>query len=140
MHMKTAFAGIRKVRIFAAVLFASLLAACYDGGGWGGGPDYYSNGGYGSYGGNSYYTNNVYRGYGGYSEPGLFGGYPPAHEAWDASTRGRSSYGDGYQGGGGGGYRGHGDHGAGAHGGGEEHSGGGGGGGHAGGSGGSHGH
>jgi hypothetical protein len=126
--------GFRKTRILAAILFASLLAGCYDAGGWGGGPGYYSNGGYGSNGGASYYTNNVYRGYGGYSEPGLFGGYPPAHEAWDASARGRSSYGDGYHGGGG---EEHGDgHGAnaqrdGAHGGG---------GGHSGGSGGSHGH
>ena len=91
--------GGRTVKIFAAVLFATMMMGCYDGGGWGGGgwggggyPDYYS--GYGSpYQGyeSNYYSNNVYRGYGGYSSPGLFGGYPPAHEAWDASARGRAA-------------------------------------------------
>ena len=92
----------RKVRTLGALLFATLMAGCY-GGGWGGGPGYYSNDGYGSY-GNSYYSNNVYRGYGGYPQPGLFGGYPPAHEAWDASTRGRTSYGGREREGGGGGH------------------------------------
>jgi len=36
-----------------------------------------------------------YTGYSAYPEPGLFGGYPPARKAWDESTRGRVSYGDG---------------------------------------------
>src|SRR5271166_4265811 len=141
--MKTNTTDRIKVRIFFALLFALVLAGCYDGGGgWGGSPGYYSDGGYG-YGGNTYYSNNVYRGYGGYSNPGLFCGYPPAHEAWDASTRGRQSY--GYGGGheDGGSYHGGGGQpqGGGEHqGGGGGHSGGGGEGGHgSGGGGGSHG-
>jgi hypothetical protein len=76
--------------MLGALLFATLVGSCY-GPGWGGGrPGYYSSPGY--Y-GNGYYSNNVYRGYGAYPQPGLFGGYAPAHQAWDASTRGRNSYG-----------------------------------------------
>ncbi|HVB55160.1 MAG TPA: hypothetical protein VNE63_01840 [Candidatus Acidoferrales bacterium] len=122
--MKAGFIGIRKVTILGALLLATLMTGCFDGGWGGGGPGYYQGygGGYPSYGGgypSNYYSTNVYRGYGGYSQPGLFGGYPPAHEAWDASTRGRTSYG-----GGGGEHRG----GGGEHrGGGGEHRGGGGG-------------
>src|ERR1700733_11316897 len=78
------------VRWLGALLFATLLMGCY-GGDWGGESPDWGGGGYSGY-SNNYYSNNAYRGYGGYSQPGLFGGYPPAHEAWDASTRGRASY------------------------------------------------
>lgn len=114
--------GGRKMRLLGALLFATLVTGCYVGGWRGGRPGYYSSPGY--Y-GNSYYSNNPYRGYGAYPQPGLFGGYPPAHEAWAASTRGRTSYGSvehhggasrGYTVGGGG----HGG-GGGGHGGGDGH-------------------
>ena len=90
------------------LLLATLLTGCYDSGWGGGGPGYYGNTGYyrsqGYYAspgyGNTYYSKNVYRGYGSYPQPGLFGGYAPAHEAWDDSSRGRTSYGDGRRGGG----------------------------------------
>ncbi len=98
--MKMGFVGGRKVTILAALLLATLVAGCYDGG-WGGGPGWWGGGG------PSYYSTNVYRGYGGYSRPGLFGGYPSAHDTWAASTRGRTSYGGGGGGhasGGGGGH------------------------------------
>ncbi|MGD0076344.1 MAG: hypothetical protein ABSD31_18715 [Candidatus Binataceae bacterium] len=71
--MKTEFIGSRKVTILGALLFATLVTGCYDGG-WGGGgpgwlggenPGYYSN----NYYSNNYYSNNVYRGYGRYPEP-----------------------------------------------------------------------
>jgi hypothetical protein len=42
-----------------------------------------------------YCSNNFYRGYGPYPQTDLFGGYAPAHDAWSASTRGRTSYGQG---------------------------------------------
>ena len=91
------------MRILGVLLFATLLTGCYDSGWGGGGPDYYGNssyyGGPGYYSspgyGNTYYSKNVYRGYGSYPQPGLFGGYAPAHEAWDDSSRGRTSYGGG---------------------------------------------
>jgi len=123
--METRSIGSRKLRILGALLFASLVTGCYGPGWGGGGSGYYPDYGTG-YSGNSYYTNNVYRGYGRDPQSGLFGGYPPAHEAWDASTRGRTSYGGG---------EGHGGGGNAGHGGGSEH----GGGGHAGGGGGGHG-
>lgn len=104
--------------LLGALLFATLVTGCY-GPGWGGGGPGWWGGGRPAYYGNSYYSNNVYRGYGRYPQPGLFGGYPPAHEAWAASTRGRTSYG-GYGhpgavgvGHGGGGYGGSGGHGGG---------------------------
>jgi len=82
----------RKVRILGALLFVTLGTGCY-GGGWGGGsPGWWGGRGSPVY-SNNYYSNNVYRGYGSYPQPGLFGGYAPAHEAWAASTRGRTSYG-----------------------------------------------
>lgn len=77
----------RKVTILGALFFATLMMGCF-GPGWGGG-------GPGYYGGTNYYTNDIYRGYGRYPEPGLFGGYAPGHDAWAASTRGRTSYGRG---------------------------------------------
>jgi len=115
----------RWVRVFGALLFAALSSGCY--GGDGGGPGWWGaeNPGYsGNEYSNNYYSNNVYRGYDGNTQPGLFGGYPPAHEAWDATVRGRTSY----EGGGGEHYRGGGPGPAGGHppGGGEPHSGGGG--------------
>jgi len=90
--MKMRSIGSRKVTILGALLLATLVTGCYDGG-WGGGPGWWG-GGPGYY-GNSYYSTNVYRGYGGYPRSGLFGGYAPAHEAWAASSRGRTSYGGG---------------------------------------------
>jgi len=98
--MKKGSLSSRQVRILGALLFATLVAGCYESG-WGGGgsgyygspayygsPGYYASPGYG----NTYYSKNVYRGYGSYPQPGLFGGYAPAHEAWDDSSRGRTSY------------------------------------------------
>ncbi len=96
--------GSRKMRILGVLLLATLMTGCYDSGWGGGGPGYYGNSGYyggpgyyasPGYGGNTYYSKNVYRGYGGQENRGLFGGYAPAHEAWDASSRGRTSYGGG---------------------------------------------
>jgi hypothetical protein len=75
-----------------ALLLATLVTGCY-GGGWGGGSPGWSRGGGSPVYSNNYYSNNVYRGYGSYPQPGLFDGYAPAHEAWAASTRGRTSYG-----------------------------------------------
>ncbi|HTW86512.1 MAG TPA: hypothetical protein VMD75_00775 [Candidatus Binataceae bacterium] len=79
--------------ILGALLFATLLmmAGCF-GPGWGGGPGWYGGAPAPVYYPNVYYTNRYYRGYGDYPPHGLFGGYPPAHEAWNASVRGRSSY------------------------------------------------
>src|SRR5208282_361096 len=89
------FIGSRKVAILGALLFAILVTGCYDGGWGGGGPGWWGGGSPAYYGGNTYYSKNVYRGYGGEEPRGLFGGYAPAHEAWDASSRGRTSYGGG---------------------------------------------
>jgi len=105
--------GSKKVKIFGALLIATLVTGCYDGG-WGGGPGWWGGGGGGGgyYGGNTYYSNNVYRGYGGGESRGLFGGYAPAHDTWAASSRGRTSYSgggatsSGHSGGGGGGHSG----------------------------------
>jgi len=104
--MTMQFIGSRKVAILGALLLATLATGCYDGGWGGGGPGWWGGGRPGYY-GNSYYSNNIYRGYGRYPQPGLFGGYAPAHEAWAASTRGRTSYGGIGHGGGGGGGHGH---------------------------------
>jgi hypothetical protein len=123
----------RKVLILGTMLVASLMMGCYGPGWGGGGPVYYSGGegpGYYSGGGGPvFYSNSAYRGYDRYPEPGMnrsvFGGYAPANEAWAASSRGRSSYGEGgarsggHSGGGGGGH-------AGGTGGGAGHGGGGG--------------
>jgi hypothetical protein len=105
--MKRGSIGGRKLRIHGVLLLAILATGCYDLG-WGGGPGYYGNSSY--YGspdyyaspgyGNTYYSKNVYRGYGSYPQPGLFGGYAPAREAWDDSSRGRTSYSSGGHGGG----------------------------------------
>jgi hypothetical protein len=112
-----------KVKVFGALLFATLMTGCYGGGGWGrGDPGYYGNSGYysglGYYGGNGYDRNGnmYYRGWGGDRD----------HD------EGRSiSGGEGHRGGEGGGHAGLGSGG---------HSGGGGfGGGHGGGGGGGHG-
>jgi hypothetical protein len=115
----------RKVRFFIALLFATLVTGCFGGGpGWGGGnPGYYSN----NYYPNNYYPNSSYRGYDSYPHPGtnrsIFGGYAPGNETWQASSRGRTSYGDhrdeGHGGGGDSGHHGGGDgaeHGNGDHG------------------------
>src|SRR5208282_2684583 len=137
IKMKMRFIGSREVTILGALLLATLVMRCYDGGGgWGGGNP-------------NYYSTNVYRGYGGYSYPGMFGGYAPGYEAWDESGRGRTSYGGGGEGHDGGGHDGGGHDGGGHDGGGHDggghdggghdgggHSGGGGGGGHSGGGGG----
>ena len=109
--------GSRKIAtlgalLFGALFFATLVTGCFDDGWGGGGPGYYPS--YGTAYPSNYYSTNVYRGYGGYSQPGLFGGYAPAHEAWDESSRGRTSYdggggehgGGGERGGGGGEHRG----------------------------------
>jgi len=109
----------RKVRIFIALLFATLVTGCFGGGpgwggGWGGGnPGYYSN----NYYPNNYYPNSSYRGYDSYPHPGtnrsIFGGYAPGNETWEASSRGRTSYSDhrdeGHGGGDSGGHHGGGD-------------------------------
>jgi len=109
VKMKKGSVGSRKMRILGVLFLAALLTSCYDSGWGGGGPDYYENSSYyggpgyyasSGYGGNTYYSKNVYRGYGSYPQPGLFGGYAAAHEAWDDSNRGRTSYGDGRHGGG----------------------------------------
>jgi len=99
--MKKGSISSSQVRILGALLFATLLAGCYESGWGGGGPGYYGSPGYyASPGyGNTYYSKNVYRGHGSYPQPGLFGGYAPAHEAWDDSRRGRTSYGERHDGG-----------------------------------------
>ncbi len=113
-------------KILGAILFATLITGCYDGGGYygGGGGGYYGGGG-GYYGGSSVYTTNVYRGYGGYHDyrQGAFGVYAPAHDTWAASSRGRTSYGGGWHGASegtvhasGGGHASSGGHGGGGHG------------------------
>src|SRR6202167_5543303 len=119
--MKIKSTRSRGLKVSVVLLLVTLMAGCYDGGGWGEGyPGGW--GGYGSGYSNNYYSDYGYRGYGSYAEPGLFGGYAPAHEAWDAGIRGRSSYGHGYVGGGehgfGGGHGGGfgGGHGGGGHG------------------------
>lgn len=111
-RMKMTSIRSQLLTILGALFLATLLTGCYDSSY--GGPGYYGNSGYygtpgyygssgyyGSpgYGGNTYYSKNVYRGYGSYPQPGLFGGYAPAHEAWDESSRGRTSYGGGEHGG-----------------------------------------
>jgi hypothetical protein len=89
--------GSRCITILGAILLATLVAACYDGGGYYGGGGGYD-GGVAYYGGPTYY-----RGYGGYHDygRGAFGGYAPAHDTWAASSRGRTSFGGGWHGGGG---------------------------------------
>lgn len=89
--MKMVSINSRTMTILGVLLFATLVTGCYDSGYYGS-PSYYGSPGYG---GNTYYSKNVYRGYGSYPQPGLFGGYAPAHEAWDDSSRGRTSYGGG---------------------------------------------
>ncbi|HUY26097.1 MAG TPA: hypothetical protein VMV27_01645 [Candidatus Binataceae bacterium] len=95
IKMNTSSIRARIARVFAALLFATLVTGCFGGGpGWGGGG---WGGGYpGNY-SNNYYSNGGYRGYDSYSHPGmnrsLFGGYAPGNEAWKASSRGRNSYG-----------------------------------------------
>lgn len=116
--MKMESIDSRKVRILGALLFATLVTGCF-GRGWGGGsPGYYPSYGTGYY-PNNYYSTNVYRGYGQYPQPGLYGGYPPAREAWAASTRGRTSYGGARATSGGHGRGGSGEHSGGTGGGGE---------------------
>src|ERR1700722_20323935 len=88
-----------KVKILCALLFATLMTGCYDGGGWGGGYPGYWGGGSPAYYSNGFYSNDYYRGYGRDPDRGLFGGYPPARDAWDASSRGRTSYGGSHYGG-----------------------------------------
>ncbi len=95
---KMAFIYNRKARLLVALLVATFAPSCYGGGGGWGGGGYYPNSYYSN---NNYYSRDVYRGYGGYAQPGLFGGYPPAHEAWAASSRGRASYGEPHERGGG---------------------------------------
>src|ERR1039457_3883437 len=93
--MKIGFIGSRKVTILGALLLATLVTGCYDGGGgWGGGgPGWWGGGSPGYYGsgyyGNGYYEKNVYRGYGGDWRPRMWGGGLFAHGAWGAGRRRR---------------------------------------------------
>ncbi len=111
--------GSRKVTILGALLFAAMIffatlaTGCYDNGGWGGGPGYYGNSGYygpyyGGYYGGNYYGNRYYRGWDHDHDHdwgrGAFGGWAPGHEAWEASSRGRTSFGGAGHGGFGGGH------------------------------------
>ena len=101
--MKMGSIRSRKLGILGALLFATLVTACY-GPGWGGGsawwglaePGYYYGGGGG------YLHNYYYRGWGGLRDDAsgrsVFAGYAPAQDAWNASSRGRASLGGGVSG------------------------------------------